>query len=283
MPYPPRRRKLHPDHLRRALRDKALRVVDEVVSRYHARQVEELRAAVESLRGELEEARRSLREEVHHAVRQYEIRARRDMVYAGEQEAARQSARFVREHMPAAHQFGNPQETLEYALTQAPDTGGLALEFGVYEGTTLKAIAAARQGRNVYGFDSFEGLPENWRNGFPAGTFAMAAPPEVPGAELVVGWFDDTLGPFLAEHPEHVDFLHVDCDLYASAKTVLDLVGPRLRPGSVIVFDEFFNFPGWPEHEYRAWREYVERTGLTFDYLAYTYDNEQVVVRVTTV
>jgi hypothetical protein len=285
VPYLPGRQKLHPEYVRRALRDKALRVVDEVMARYHARQIDELHAVADQLRTEfrtaLTEARRGLRDEINQAVRQFEIRARRDMVYAAEREAAVESARFVREHMPAAAQFGHPHETLDFALTQAPDTGGLALEFGVYEGTTLKAIAAAREGRNVYGFDSFEGLPEHWRNGFPAGTFAVPRPPEVPGAELVVGWFDDTLGPFLAEHPEHVDFLHVDCDLYASTRTVLNLVGPRLRPGSIVVFDEFFNFPGWQRHEYRAWCEYVERTGLGFDYLAYTYDNEQVVLRVT--
>jgi hypothetical protein len=281
VPYQSRRQKLNPEYVRRALRDKALRVVDEVVARYHARQVDELRAVADGLRAELEETRRGLREEISHAVRQSEIRARRDMVYAGEQEAALESARFVREHMPEAEQFGHPFETLEFALAQAPDTGGLALEFGVYEGTTLKRIAAAREGRGVYGFDSFEGLPEHWRNGFPAGKFAMATPPEVPGAELVVGWFDDTLEPFLGEHPEHVDFLHVDSDLYASSRTVLELVGPRLRPGSIVIFDEFINFPGWDRHEYRAWCEYVERAGLKFDYLAYTYDNEQVVVRVT--
>lgn len=281
MPYLPPRRNLRPDHLRRALRDKALRVVDEVVARYHARQLDELRSVADELRGELAAVRGELDAAARRAVEAHEVRARRDMVYAAEQEAALESARFVREHMNGAAQFGHPHQTLEYALSNAPDTGGLVLEFGVYEGTTMKIIAAAREGRNVYGFDSFQGLPEHWRNGFPSGTFATEELPDVPGAELVVGWFDDTLGPFLAEHPEHVDFLHVDGDLYSSAKTVLDQVGPRLRPGSIVVFDEYLNFPGWQHHEYRAWQEYVQRTGTTFDYLAYTYDNEQVVVRVT--
>ena len=86
---------------------------------------------------------------------------------------------------------------------------------------------------------------------------------------------------FLAEHPGPVDLLHVDADLYSAADTVLTLVGPRLHAGSVVVFDEYFNYPGWQRHEHQAWQEYVERTGTTFSYEAYTYDHEQVVVRVT--
>jgi hypothetical protein len=62
---------------------------------------------------------------------------------------------------------------------------------------------------------------------------------------------------------------------------VLRHVGPRLRPGSVIVFDEYFGYPGWQEHEYRAWQEYAAEAGLRFRYEGYTSDNEQVVVRIT--
>jgi hypothetical protein len=49
----------------------------------------------------------------------------------------------------------------------------------------------------------------------------------------------------------------------------------------VICFDEYFNYPGWPEHEYRAWQEYVRHTGLEFEYLGLTMDDEQVSVRIT--
>jgi hypothetical protein len=74
-------------------------------------------------------------------------------------------------------------------------------------------------------------------------------------------------------------FAHLDADLYSSTKTVLDLIGARLSPGAVLVFDEFFNFPGWQDHEYRAWTEFVTRSGRTFEYLGYSSDNEQVVIR----
>ncbi|QFZ16182.1 class I SAM-dependent methyltransferase [Saccharothrix syringae] len=268
--------------VRRRVRGKLVRAVDEVVRRYHDDQADR----IERLRGEVAELRKQnddLRHQVDRAVDttiQSEIRARRDLVFAGEQEAALQSARFVRAHMPTAPHFGHPHATLEHALGLV-EADGMALEFGVYTGSTLKLIATARGGRDVYGFDSFQGLPEDWRNGFPAGTFDVDGLPEVDGAELVVGWFDDTLPGFLGSHPGPVAFLHVDCDLYSSTRTVLELVGPRLVPGSVVVFDEYFNFPGWQDHEHKAWTEYVARTGIAFDYVGYTYDHEQVIVKVT--
>ncbi|MEV0677144.1 class I SAM-dependent methyltransferase [Actinosynnema sp. NPDC050436] len=263
------------EELRGRLRGKLMRAIDDVVGPYHRATTERL----DRIQGDLDDLREELRHRAED-IRQFEIRARRDIVFAGEREAATDSARFVRDEMTAAPHFDHPHATLEHALTLV-EHDGLALEFGVYAGSTLKIIAAAREGSGVYGFDSFEGLPENWRSGFPAGMFTVDDLPDVPGAELVVGWFDETLPGFLAEHPGPVTFLHVDCDLYSSTKTVLDHVGPRLVPGSVVVFDEYFNFPGWREHEHKAWTEYVERTGTAFSYEGYTYDHEQVIVKIT--
>jgi hypothetical protein len=157
----------------------------------------------------------------------------------------------------------------------------MALEFGVHTGATLTAIAAACSDRPVYGFDSFDGLPQDWRPGFPAGTFATSTPPEVSGVEIVVGLFADTLPGFLCEHPQTVAFAHLDADLYSSTRAVLEQIYPRIRKGTIIVFDEYFNYPGWIDHEHRAWQEFVAETGLRFHYEAYTHDNEQVVIQVT--
>ncbi|MGH3862114.1 class I SAM-dependent methyltransferase [Actinokineospora sp.] len=265
------------ENLKRSLREKLKQAVDEVVSRYHheqARELESLREQVTSLQHRLD--RQS------DYVREFEERSRKDIVFASDRDAAADSGEFAQRHMSTAKHFPHPHQTLEHGLSLAP-SGGMALEFGVYTGTTLKIIATARGGEDVYGFDSFEGLPDNWRLGFPAGAFRVDGLPDVPGAELVVGWFDDTLPKFLEEHEGPVDFLHVDGDLYSSAKTVLELVGPRLRVGSIIVFDEFFNYPGWREHEYKAWEEFLAASSIEAEYLAYTHLNEQVVVRITAV
>jgi Methyltransferase domain len=154
------------------------------------------------------------------------------------------------------------------------------VEFGVGTGTTLKIIAeTVSSDRTVAGFDIFTGLPETWRTGFPAGEFAQQEVPDIPAVQLVIGLFEDTLPGFLAQNDEQIAFMHLDCDLYSSTKTVLDLAGDRLAPDAVLLFDEFFNYPGWQRHEFRAWNEFIAQTGRTFEYLAYTGNNEQVVVR----
>ena len=231
--------------------------------------------------GPLEEwLARIVRTEVERVVGESEFRARRDLLAAGERDAARSSARWAHRVMPTARQFHDPISTLECALRIAPQ-GGMALEFGVFQGRSLGVIAKARMGREVHGFDSFEGLPQDYRPHVRQGAFALDRLPRVEGAELVVGWFEDTLPGFLDTHPGPVDFLHVDGDLYSSAVTVLSLVGPRLLAGSVVIFDELFNYPGWDDGgEFRAWEEYLERTGAQVEYEAYTSNNEQVVVRI---
>jgi predicted O-methyltransferase YrrM len=222
---------------------------------------------------------RIVRAEIDRAVGDLEFRARRDLLAVGERDAALSSAKWADDVMPTARSFHDPVSTLEYALSIAPQ-GGMALEFGVFTGRSLAVIAEARKGREVYGFDSFQGLPEDYRPHVREGAFALDGIPNVEGAELVVGWFDDTLPGFLDAHPGPVDFLHVDGDLYSSAVTVLELVGPRLLPGSIVIFDEFFNYPGWQKHEFRAWEEYLARTGAQISYEAYTSNNEQVVARI---
>jgi hypothetical protein len=62
---------------------------------------------------------------------------------------------------------------------------------------------------------------------------------------------------------------------------VLGALGPRLQPGSVLLFDEFFNYPGWQDHEHRAWREFCERSGVRFEYLGFAEDDEQLFLRIT--
>jgi hypothetical protein len=219
-------------------------------------------------------------------VRSLEWRARRSLAYASDVAAAATSAAYLHEHMQGAEPMPHRLVTLDHALSRASDVDGMALEFGVYRGETLRKIAQARSEKQVYGFDSFQGLPEFWLPDHQAGRFGpddpagVQGPPEVPGAELVVGWFDETLPGFLTTHPGPVAFLHVDCDLYSSTTIVLEHVGPRLVPGSVVVFDEFFNYPGWQGHEFRAWREFVAKSGIGFSYLAYTEDAISVAVRI---
>jgi hypothetical protein len=172
-------------------------------------------------------------------------------------------------------------DVLSKGLDEVQNKDGLYLEFGVFSGQTINHIAE-RVDRPVYGFDSFEGLPERWRDNLGAGHFKVAELPQVrSNVTLVKGWFDQTLPGFLEKHPGDVSFLHVDCDLYSSTQTIFKFLAPRIKPGTVIAFDEYFCYPGWREGEFKAFQEFVAREHLKFEYLGYNRLGEQVCVRIT--
>jgi hypothetical protein len=146
----------------------------------------------------------------------------------------------------------------------------LWLEFGVYEGKSISYIAK-RTTSTVYGFDSFHGLPENWRPGFPRGEFdRQGAIPDVPeNVVLIKGLFQDTLGSFLNEHRERISFLHIDSDLYSSAKFILEMVKDRLSPDCVVIFDELVNYIGFDGEngELKAWYEFITENEVDYKWI----------------
>jgi hypothetical protein len=140
-------------------------------------------------------------------------------------------------------------------------------------GRTISHIAGLTE--RVYGFDSFEGLPEDWRSGFVKGAFAGDLPPVPPNAVLIKGWFEKTLPEFLGKQQGPVAFLHIDCDLYSSTKTIFDLLAPRIVRGTVIVFDEYFNYPGWQQHEHKAFEEF-KSAGIVCKPIGFVPSHQQV-------
>ena len=79
------------------------------------------------------------------------------------------------------------------------------LEFGVFEGASIKIAVDAfgEKLKNAYGFDSFEGLPDDWKHSFgkisEKGSFNVDG--KMPDIELenvsfVKGWFENTLPSF---------------------------------------------------------------------------------------
>ena len=96
-----------------------------------------------------------------------------------------ETTQFIQEQMPTARVFSSDLELLEYAISRIPDaTQGLVCEFGVGSGRTITHIATLLPDAQIFGFDSFEGLPEDWRPGFPKGTYATRKIPRVPEIQL---------------------------------------------------------------------------------------------------
>ena len=175
---------------------------------------------------------------------------------------------------------------LDWLMPQISDRGH-NLEFGVFSGETINHMANLRPDLEFTGFDSFEGLPEDFDAGekiVPANAFDRAGnPPEVEdNVTLIKGWFDETLQPWVDEQllqqlpsRPYISFINMDADVYSSTSTVLNILDDFIKPGTVIRFDELscwryvFNeasskniqrvyYTNWKAHEWKAMNEWLE-------------------------
>ena len=130
------------------------------------------------------------------------------------------------------------------------------LEFGCYKGTSANFFS--KYVKKIYTFDSFEGLKEDWKGReYSKGFFSLNK--EIPNlnsnVEPIVGWVEDTLESFLKKHNPKIRFVHLDLDTYSPTKFTLEKIKPYLQKNSYILFDDYFNFVGWDEGEFKALKE----------------------------
>lgn len=194
--------------------------------------------------------------------------------------ALSQTADFVEKNMAQIKSFADKNSLLKYSVDLAKNDG-LFIEFGVYKGKTINFIASNTE-QIVYGFDSFEGLPEDWRDQFEKGTFKVDKLPKVKkNVKLIKGWFENTLPQFVEEHPNNCAFIHIDCDLYSSTNTIFNLLKNKITKDTIIVFDEFFNYSGWKEGEYKSFTKFIQNNNIQFEYMGYCRYDEQVAVKIS--
>lgn len=163
--------------------------------------------------------------------------------------------------------FFTREEVLELVVKLSSGVSGAIIEFGVAEGNSTRCIRRvltelekqqpAGSRKKIYACDSFRGLPEKFEKA-EVGTFACD-PPNIPGVELVIGYFDQSLTPELAEKVGPVSFASFDADLYSSTTCALRWITPLLHPGSLLLFDEFL---GENESEKRAFEDWSKESGV---------------------
>lgn len=143
------------------------------------------------------------------------------------------------------------------ALLDLPD--GLCLEFGVASGASTCILHRLIQ-KDIYGFDSFEGMPEDWGTALKRGDFAGIVPRTEEGIHLITGWIEHTLPPFLEQHQGPIALANIDVDIYSTTKFILEKIEPRLVKGSIIMVDDLTDFSPCLEHQCKAWFEFVSGT-----------------------
>ncbi|MES2361130.1 MAG: class I SAM-dependent methyltransferase [Pseudomonadota bacterium] len=201
--------------------------------------------------------------------------------------AVLEAADYAQKNMALAVHFINAPLLRSFAIKKVM-IDGIVAEFGVFSGNSINQIAREisifkNNKIQVYGFDSFEGLMEDWvGTDSPKGTFDMGGnmPPVDSNVKLIKGWFHESIPLFLTKFDASTpfSFIHIDGDTFAAAKTVFDKIGDRIVPGTVVVFDEYFGYRGWRLGEHKAWSEFVESKRLSYEYLGFS--NQQVAVRV---
>ena len=181
---------------------------------------------------------------------------------------------------PMPRLLGSGHTVLKKAYEAMSLQQGLILEFGVRHGTSIRQLASLTS-HPIYGFDSFEGLPENWHQESKEIYSTRGKIPKVPDhVTLIPGWFEDTLPLFLAKHEEGIALINIDCDIYSSTKTVLDLLSPRIKKGTIIIFDEYIGNLHWEEDEHKAFMESIDTYQWKYEYLFYSAYTKQVVVKI---
>jgi len=142
----------------------------------------------------------------------------------------------------------------------------LYLEFGVASGSSFFWwMKKNTHPRSVFrGFDTFEGLPEDW-GGFKKGTMAFdQAEAHDDRAEFIRGIFQESLYPFIQRNQKLLTHspkvIHLDADLFSSTLFVLSQLFPYLNKGDILFFDEF----NVANHEFLAFKIFTESFYVKF-------------------
>lgn len=182
-----------------------------------------------------------------------------------------ESAEFVSENLNGALLFSSRQAIQLYAAEQSIDRPGIVLEMGVYDGGSINLIAQkileADPSRKIYGLDSFRGLEESWTSTDHYRSFDVGGiPPQSidKRVTLIQGRVEKVLEPFLLTEKPTFSLVHFDMDLYAPSYYALKHLLPFLKPGTLILFDELYGYPGWQYGEYKALTELINRNQYRF-------------------
>jgi hypothetical protein len=191
-------------------------------------------------------------------------------------EAVVDSFNYAKENMKGAYSFLDRFDGLGLSIKEAKrrfPSRNLVLEFGVYKGGMINYQAKKFPELKFVGFDSFEGLQEQWSGMAPEKTFDLGGKlPRVRGnVELVKGWFAESGPRWKMQNPASgVPLLvHVDCDTYAATVDVLEFCSDYVEHGLVIHFDDYFGFPNWRTGGFKALKEMSEKRRWRLTYLSY--------------
>ena len=201
--------------------------------------------------------------------------------------AKREAVEYIIAHMNEAMVLPDRLDLLKFALGRAP-AEGLVLEFGVEKGASLRHLAGltARQGPHAKCMGSTvsrgcRGIGAGPRRALARFRCAAGCRKCRPMPSCMSAGSTRPCRFFWRKMRSACALVHVDCDIYISTVTIFEQLRGRIVPGTVIVFDEYFNYPGWRAHEYKAFQEFIATSGLGYRYLGFSAEKGHVAVVIT--
>jgi len=169
----------------------------------------------------------------------------------------------------------NIEEYYKYILKDVKLENKLFLDLGVFTGNSSWIISRHIKGNKLYGFDTFTGLPEDWKtsNGdiiFPKNMFktGFGVPADDKNVKFIQGLVEDTLPPFLKEKNIPVKFVSFDLDLYSPTKVSLLNLYDYLDTESIVVLDDVYNLPNYEEFTIKAFVETLDSSKFSITPIA---------------
>ena len=174
--------------------------------------------------------------------------------------------------------------------------------FGIWSGMSTKLISESLNDAeyyNMYGFDSFTGLPEETvgipkYHNFDVGAYssldlyggknACKVSTEILNGignkklSFISGFYDDVLTKDLAKSMKPASYVDIDCDLYSSTVDILTwmLTNKLICKHTVIYFDDWGSTQEYKGGESLAWKEAVEKYGIKYTQIYHNAFGESV-------
>jgi hypothetical protein len=194
---------------------------------------------------------------------------------------------FKMQPRPSSHELSREFSYYKFCIDHVT-VDGIWAEFGVFKGTSSKYLSKIKKEKfpnlksGFHGFDSFEGLPENWNGTTKKGKFNVKGQiPQIANVDFHKGWFRDTIPVFLETTEKPFAFIHIDCDIYSSTVDILSNLKNRIIPGTVILFDELIGYDAWEHHEYKAFMEFTKEHDVEFEWIAFVANAGQAACKIT--
>lgn len=192
-----------------------------------------------------------------------------------------------KKYFPTSMLFNTHKDIREFSILEAlenetkKNNSNLYLEFGVATGSTINFFSKYLSNRKIFGFDNFTGNVENWignKTRIKGAWNRGGKPPKVnDNVELIIGNIQNTLDNFLSKNDYGINFVHIDVNTYETTKFILEKIKPKLVKGSIIIFDDYYNLPGWRNGEHKAMTEVFSDD--QFKYIAF-HSGQIVTVRI---